>query len=41
MARFITLATAPLSPAPLDVLRSLIVCGCALVLIAAGQALPF
>ena len=28
-------------PFPLEMLRSLIVCGCAVVLIAAGQALPF
>lgn len=27
--------------APLDALRALIVCGCAMALILAGQALPF
>jgi hypothetical protein len=39
MARTIALAaTAP--TAPLDALRVLVVCGCALALILAGQALP-
>jgi hypothetical protein len=40
MARVIAL-TRTARPAPLEALRVLIVCGCALALIAAGRALPF
>ncbi len=40
MARIIALAAAPIRTSPFEVLRMAIVCGCALALIAAGQALP-
>jgi hypothetical protein len=40
MARAITLAIAPIRIAPLEALRSFIVCGCAIALIAAGQVFP-
>jgi hypothetical protein len=39
MARVIALA-ATRRPAPLEALRMLMVCGCALALILAGQAFP-
>jgi hypothetical protein len=41
MARVIALAHAPQPPAWLEPLRMLVVCGCAIALIAAGRALPF
>lgn len=40
MARAVALA-APLRSASFEALRVLVVCGCALALIAAGDALPF
>jgi hypothetical protein len=40
MARVIALTQAARRE-PIEALRTLIVCGCALALIAAGQALPF
>jgi hypothetical protein len=41
MVRTLALAAAPLREVPFAVLRTLIVCGCALALIMAGQVLPF
>jgi len=41
MARVTALAATPLRVPQFEVLRSLIVCCCALALIAAGQARPF
>jgi hypothetical protein len=42
MSRALALvAAAPIRLAPLEALRTLIVCACALALIAAGQATPF
>ncbi len=41
MAKALALAAAPLRDAPIEALRTLIVCGCALALILAGQVLPF
>jgi hypothetical protein len=40
MARALTLAHVQLSQAREEILRRLIVCGCAIALIAAGQSLP-
>jgi len=40
MDRVLTLAHAVQTPWPLAILRSLIVCGCALALIVAGKAFP-
>jgi hypothetical protein len=40
MARIIALAHAPRSEALFEALRSVIVCGCAIALIAAGRAFP-
>jgi hypothetical protein len=40
MARVIALAAAPLRIDQLELLRSLIVCGCAIALILAGNAVP-
>jgi len=41
MARVIAFAHAPLRDLQFELLRSAIVCSCALALIAAGRALPF
>lgn len=41
MARALTLAAAPAASVSVEALRTLIVCGCALALILAGNASPF
>jgi len=41
MARVIALTHAPVEDWHVELLRSAIVCGCAIALIAAGQVLPF